>query len=280
MLSKIDFQLATFTRVEKCRAQIQWPCLSVAKVVMTFGMRFDWPKLSTSFATATLALELWCRWTIAGADPANRSATVEFDYTDEHTKVMTDIDPQTRSTSQSLLKRAQAKEPEAWDRLVRIYTPLIYSWIRRAGIAEHDAADVVQEVLGSLPRGLINFEPSAGSFRSYLGGITRNKTNDLLRQQMSDKEPQLIPVEWIAEMADVSQTPGRASQTDQLLANRALELIKTDFRFQTWQAFWRTAVLGENANDVAADLKMKIGSVYTARSRVLAKLRTELAGML
>lgn len=186
------------------------------------------------------------------------------------------------STSPSLLNRARANDPRAWSRLVHLYSPLIYSWIRRAGIDEHDSADITQEVLSSLPRGLSRLDSleKRVSFRAYLGGMTRNKVNDFLRKKLSDKPPQLIPPEWIQEVADESGSTTEASDTDRLLANRALDLIKTDFQSQTWQAFWRTAVLSQSASAVAMDLNMKVGSVYTARSRVLARLRTELDGLL
>ena len=64
------------------------------------------------------------------------------------------------------------------------------------------------------------------------------------------------------------------------LAHRALELMKTDFETQTWTAFIRTAVDGQTAGDVAAELGMSVGAVYVAKSRVLHRLRSELDGLL
>jgi hypothetical protein len=56
------------------------------------------------------------------------------------------------STSSSLLRRALAREPDAWERLVSLYSPLVHHWCRQAGIAQHEIADVMQEVFAAVVR--------------------------------------------------------------------------------------------------------------------------------
>jgi RNA polymerase sigma-70 factor (ECF subfamily) len=77
------------------------------------------------------------------------------------------------------------------------------------------------------------------------------------------------------ETADASTDPLDATG----LYQRALNLLRTDFAESTWQAFLATAVDGRSAADVAEDLGMTVGAVYVAKSRVLARLREELAGL-
>ncbi len=56
-------------------------------------------------------------------------------------------------TPASLLERMrQPANPDAWERFVALYAPLIYSWGCRAGLQDADAADLVQEVLVALMR--------------------------------------------------------------------------------------------------------------------------------
>ena len=48
----------------------------------------------------------------------------------------------------------------------------------------------------------------------------------------------------------------------------------------TWAAFWRTSVLGHPIDETARELQLSIGSVYAARSRILARLRCEIETMI
>src|SRR5436190_956340 len=64
------------------------------------------------------------------------------------------------------------------------------------------------------------------------------------------------------------------------LYRRALGILQADFEEKTWQAFWRAAVEGQPAAAIAADLEMSAAAVRKAKSRVLRRLRTELAGLI
>ena len=55
------------------------------------------------------------------------------------------------STSSSLLERARAKDPQAWERLCRVYGPVVYHWARNAGLQDQDAADIGQKVCRTVP---------------------------------------------------------------------------------------------------------------------------------
>ena len=61
------------------------------------------------------------------------------------------------STSRSLLAALRGQEPEAWQRLVSLYAPLVYHWCRKMELADQDAADIFQEVFQSVARGIATF---------------------------------------------------------------------------------------------------------------------------
>lgn len=189
------------------------------------------------------------------------------------------------STSLSLLSRVRASEPAAWERLARLYGPLVYRWARQAGLQPQDAADVIQEVFHSVTTSIGKFEQRAnnGGFRGWLWTIARNKIRDHFRNlkgkaQATGGTAGLDQIYQLPESA-----PAATSESGSIeicsLRQRAMTLVKGDFEEQTWQAFWRTAVEGDTPADVAADIGISVWAVYKARSRVLGRLRQELEGL-
>jgi RNA polymerase sigma-70 factor (ECF subfamily) len=191
----------------------------------------------------------------------------------------TERDPGSQ-TSASLLDRVRANEDEAWRRFVQLYSPLVYSWAKRSGLKNQDAADVLQEVFHAVARRIGSFRSGAGSFRGWLWVITRNKVRDHFRagaaepvggtdmQNRLQEVPESEPESW-SESGDCSRAA---------LVTRAAQLIRDDFEPHTWQAFWRLAVENHPARDIATDLGMTVDAVYQAKARVLRRLREELHG--
>ena len=191
------------------------------------------------------------------------------------------------STSRSLLDRVKRAEPEAWDRLVTLYAPLVFHWCRSWGLREQDAADIFQEVFQAVAVHIGGFrkERAGDTFRGWLRTITRNKIHDHFRRR--GREPQGVGgSEAQAQLAGLpAPEPDNASSLteekgERGLVARALELVRGDFAERTWQAFWRTAIEGRSAPEVAEELSMSAGAVRVAKSRVLQRLREELGDLI
>jgi RNA polymerase sigma-70 factor (ECF subfamily) len=186
-----------------------------------------------------------------------------------------------------LLARVQANEARAWERLVDLYAPLVFHWCRSRGLQEPDVADVLQEVFRAVVAHVGGFrkERPGDTFRGWLRRITQNKLRDHFRR--TGREPR--GAGGSSAMERLAQLPGAEPADDDLvpdgegesiLFTRALDLIRGEFAEQTWAAFWRTAVEGRPARDVAADLAMTPGAVRVAKCRVLRRLREELGDFL
>ncbi len=185
------------------------------------------------------------------------------------------------SLSTSLLIRVQQMEPDAWNRLVETFGPIVYQWARTSGLNADDAADVVQDVFTKVARGIGSFQrqKEQGSFRSWLATITRNRIRDFFRR---DKIKNPAPAGGTQAMQQLQSVPDSLdesiseAQINRRLPARVLELVQSEIEPRTWQAFWLTTVEAGSARDVADQLDMRLASVYQAKSRVLRKLRQRL----
>jgi RNA polymerase sigma-70 factor, ECF subfamily len=188
------------------------------------------------------------------------------------------------ATSSSLLRRAMAREPEAWERLVTLYSPLVHHWCRQAGIAQHEVADVTQEVFGTVASSLGQFRPDlAGTtFRGWMRGIARHKLQHhaSARGQRAvggtDAQVQLQQVP--APVPEVELSEGPADVTG--LYQRALRLVQHQVEDRTWTAFWKATVESRTAAEVAAELGITPNAVRLAKSHVLRRLREEMGELI
>jgi RNA polymerase sigma-70 factor (ECF subfamily) len=188
------------------------------------------------------------------------------------------------STSRSLLASAKQDDPLAWERVVRLYAPLVASWCRRWGVAEQDLGDVLQEVFAAVASHLDRFrkEGPGDTFRGWLATIARNKARDYFRRPTGEPvatggTEAVLHMQQIADPYAIDELPewGDDPLYDALL-HKALESIRSEFHERTWQAFWLVVVEGRSAADAGVEVNMKPGAVRVAKSRVLMRLRRQL----
>jgi RNA polymerase sigma-70 factor (ECF subfamily) len=190
------------------------------------------------------------------------------------------------ATSASLLDRLHANtDPDAWQRLLDVYEPLIRGWLRRLNVRDSEADDLVQEVLAVVVRRFPDFQHNkrVGAFRAWLRTITVNVTRDFW------KSSRIRPTApggsdfggYLDQLADPHSALSREweREHDLHVTRRLLEMIRPQFTDSTWQAFRRVALDGASPDAVAAELGLTVNAVFIAKSRILARLREEAEGL-
>jgi RNA polymerase sigma-70 factor (ECF subfamily) len=190
-------------------------------------------------------------------------------------------------TSTSLLDQLRlASAEEAWVRLVDLYGPLIRGWLRKHGLPQQDADDLVQEVLTVVIRKVPAFErqPRAGAFRKWLRTITVNCLRDFWRSRRN--RPAATGNSDFQAMLDQLDDPESdlskvwEAEHNQHVTQKLLEIIRPSFEPRTWEAFRLVTLDGQDANSVAESLGMSTNAVFIAKSRVLSRLRQEGQGLI
>ncbi len=185
--------------------------------------------------------------------------------------------PDTRASM--ILRLADSTDVEAWDQFVTVYEPLVYRLARQRGLQHADAEELVQEVMLAVARSVDRWEPdpNKGRFRDWLFRIARN----LIINRLTRRQHRALGT-GKSDVADLL-----ANQVDDRTATSTLfdmeyrrevfrwaaERVKAEVRPNTWEAFFRSTVSGIPPARVADQLQMTVGSVYIARSRVIARLQ-------
>ncbi len=183
------------------------------------------------------------------------------------------------ATSPTLLARVSAEDPAAWQILVDLYGPLILYWIRRQGLRDHDAADILQEVFTGVAISITGFQHrECGSFRGWLWVITRNHLARFFRRRAENVQAAGGTDAWqkLAEVAQsLSDNPDEHTERTAIhsLYRRGLDLVRSEFEDRSWQIFWRVAVDQIATADVASEFDTTANSVRQIKSRVLRRLR-------
>jgi RNA polymerase sigma-70 factor (ECF subfamily) len=190
-------------------------------------------------------------------------------------------------TSVTLLEQVKRGDPYAWERLLKLYRPLVLWWCRGKVRPREDAEDVAQEVFETVFRRIDEFtkQPERGGFRAWLRAIAYHKVGDYWRR-VRDRPAAAGGSDAQERLAEVPDALGDDSAADPdpsercILLRSALELVRAEFQPNTWEAAWRTSVDARPAEDVAKALGMTTAAVYIAKSRVLKRLREEMAHLL
>jgi RNA polymerase sigma-70 factor, ECF subfamily len=187
-------------------------------------------------------------------------------------------------TSSSLLRLAVAGEPDAWQRIVTLYSPLVRHWCRQARVPDHAIQDVSQEVFAAVCSKLESFRADrpGTTFRAWMRGIARHKLQHYFHDRGeaaaggTDAQMRLQQVPAPSDEVELSEEPADAAAVYQ----QALGMVRNQFEERTWKAFWRVAVEDRSPAEVAAEMGITPNAVRQAKSRVLRRLKEEMGELI
>ena len=168
---------------------------------------------------------------------------------------------------------ARAGDGDAGE-FARIYSPLLYRMARKRGLDEHDAEDLMQqmmlELLRLLPR--FQYDRSKGSFKGFLKKMTGNRVVDLYRKKKPLLDPEAL--ENVVETEDASDEAfDREWQKAHLIA--ALDAIRPQVKPSTFQSFQLFALEGWPIERVAETLGLTRNQVSQNKRRVIQRLKAQ-----
>jgi RNA polymerase sigma factor (sigma-70 family) len=175
---------------------------------------------------------------------------------------------------------------DAWRAFLARYWPRIVAWAKRGGVGDEDAEQIASQVLLKLSCGrtLASFNRERGRFRPWLRKVVQRVTLDFQRERK--KIPGAVgrggeSEEALAALFDVVGLEALADDLDARLAHdlreaeAAIARVRARIKAPTWEAYYRTAILGNSAVETADALGLTVAAVYMAKQRVGAMLEEE-----
>ena len=183
------------------------------------------------------------------------------------------------STRVSLILRLKdADDVIAWEEFTAIYSPVIYRVAIKRGLQAADAENIVQEVFAAVIRSVSQWleRENRGKFRAWLLRITHNESINLMTRKATrplgkggDAAYQLMEqIPASTKLEEMFETEYQNS-----VFQWASDQVKNSVTKLNWQAFWMTSIEGMPVDKVTQSLGMSRGQVYTAKSRVMAKIK-------
>jgi len=189
------------------------------------------------------------------------------------------------TTSSTLLRDLRRPDaPQAWQIFVDRYRPMVFGFARRRGLQEADAENVAQEVLLAFVKAhrAGQYDREKGHFRNWLGQIAARTTASALRARARRERqpPDTSATGLLEQIADPSE--GGLQQTwetewRQYIWHRCRQTVAVEFEPRTLEVFdsYIESYLQDelSADHVAAKLGVSRDVVYSAKSRVLKRMR-------
>jgi RNA polymerase sigma factor (sigma-70 family) len=186
--------------------------------------------------------------------------------------------PTELATTQLLPYLAVGGNEEAWRAFVVRYRPRILRWCRtlQADDAEEIASRVLHKLVVGLARGVYR-RRGPGTFRGWLRRVVGNEVVDFARQRRSSQMAGDVLQRW-PDPATIDELAGELDDEFRADCERAEQIcarVRSRLQSQTWEAFARTYLQGQEVRDVARDLGLTLSGVYKARDRVRRLLEEE-----
>jgi RNA polymerase sigma-70 factor (ECF subfamily) len=183
-----------------------------------------------------------------------------------------------------ILRVADPQDHAAWNEFCELYTPLVFGHFRKMGVREHDARDLVQELLIKLLDRVRAYDRTKGRFRTWLWSVATRHAIDWMRSAGRRRAvEEAVYQQWSAAQDWEHDKPDHAFEKayEQRVIRFACERVRQE-REQTeagrrmWRCFERYWLAGQPAGEVAAELAIdNENNVRVYAMRVLERVRAK-----
>jgi len=193
------------------------------------------------------------------------------------------------STRRSLLTRLKKwDDSEGWKEFFDTYWKLLYGFARKASFTDGEAQDLVQETIAAVAKSIpgFHYDPKVGTFKSWLFTILHRRIIDRQRKRQREvvivddiagKDSTTRPIDRVPDPSGPDLNRIWENEWHQHLFENALGRVKQKVEARQFQIFDCYVLQEWPVTDVAKRLRVSEQQVYTAKHRIGALLKEEVA---
>jgi RNA polymerase sigma-70 factor (ECF subfamily) len=179
-------------------------------------------------------------------------------------------------TRGSLILGVCQQNPERWREFDAIYRPILFGFLRKQGLKDSEASDVIQDTFVKLLNKIQTYDRSRCGFRTWLFRVTFNTLVDHARRKAAYQK---AVDGWAATVLRATPSDSmlmeeqwRKVHLKKILAH-ALKEVRKQVSPKAWACFQQRLLQNRPAADIAAELNTDRNVVYVNASRVMKLVR-------
>jgi RNA polymerase sigma-70 factor, ECF subfamily len=168
------------------------------------------------------------------------------------------------------------RDPERWREFDSIYRPMLLTFLRRQGLDDSEADNVVQDIFVKLLGKIHTYDRTRCSFRSWLFSVAHNELIDKARRRATHRK---AVDGWAAKMLRENESDSVKMARDWVKLHRekilmhALKRVRARTSPRAWACFEQRLLRDRPGAEVAAELGLEASTVFVNASRVLKRVR-------
>jgi RNA polymerase sigma factor (sigma-70 family) len=177
----------------------------------------------------------------------------------------------------SLIVGVCQQDPERWRQFDGIYRPMLRAYLRKQGLKECDASDVVQDIFVRLLGKIQTYKREKCRFRSWLFSVAHNALIDAARRRASRKkalEGWVLNVLRATPSDSVRMEEEWTAMHRERILKHALKVVRARVSSRVWACFVQRVFHDHPAAQIARDLNLEPNAVYVNACRVMKQVRT------
>lgn len=169
-------------------------------------------------------------------------------------------------STNDLVDRLKKGDTSAFEDLYDLYSPSLFGIVSRIVKSENEAKDVIQESFVKIWKNIHSFNPTKGSFFTWILNITRNTAIDKLRKikKMSTRTVQLDN-----SGVDIKKDGDNATKIDHIGIKEFVDKLQPKHKILIEYIYFK----GYTQSEVSKELDIPIGTVKSRIRTALIELR-------